>query len=254
MKKVYLFLAAICCCLFLFQTVAEAQNPWGSFEVLGGIGLSYLGSDARDEYLRNENWNTDHASEKRSFSFSPGLYTSTKIRWGNLEAKFSYGPYISFSKYSVVFNSIIEREESLGWNYQKNKINLREYKWGGGLFFRYIVFQKDHHFIQTQLSIGMEVQYAHKTTHEQEVRFLLNEEPSFFTYTESYRYSKVPPSISNDTYWTGGVGLIYSYQKGKLIPFSELGFRFLQEIRDDEWPKENWTLPYLNLGIRWSLS
>ncbi len=253
MKKRSLLLVAISCFLFLSLTVAEAQDIRSEWELLGGVGFSYMGDEAQDEYLRVIRWNTDNASENRSFHFSPGMYATVQIRPIAHFGDFSIGFNFSLSQYSTVFNSTIERPKALGWKYQNNKVRLNEYKWGTGIFLRYLKLESNHHHFQPQLGIGLERQYAHRKVHEQEVRFHMQEEPSYFSFTESYRYRKVPPSIDNDYYWTGQLSVVYSYQKGKLIPFSELGFRFIQGIIEESWHiKEDWTLFYLNLGIRWS--
>lgn len=239
---------------FLFSLPVNAQNQVGGWEISGGIGLSYADDELQDFYLWAVDWNTDNASEVRNYDFSPGLYYSFQIRHLSHFGNVTVGPYISFSQYSTNFQSTIERPESLGWNYQKNDVRFMEYKFGAGIFVRYLEWERDYHHIQPQIGVGIEFQYAHSRVHEQEIRYHMINEPTKFTFKESYRFSKVSPSVENDRYWTGQFSLVYSYEKGKFIPFSELGFRIVRQITDKDWIlKENWTLFYLNLGVRWHM-
>ncbi|TVQ48881.1 MAG: hypothetical protein EA362_05420 [Saprospirales bacterium] len=254
MKNTCLFLL-VTGVFILYTSPVNAQNQVGGWEISGGIGLSSMGEEAQDLYLWEINWNNDNASEVRNYDFSPGLYYSFQMRHLSYFGNVMVGPYISFSQFSSNFQSTIERPESLGWNYQKNNVHLMEYKFGLGLLIRYLEWEKNHHHIQPQIGIGLELQYAHRKVHEQKVRYHMIKEPAKFTFRESFRYRKVPPSIENDRYWTGQASLVYSYQKGKLIPFSEIGFRFVRELLTRSWHiPENWTLFYLNLGVRWHMS
>ena len=239
---------------FLYTLPTDAQIRSGGWEIGGGIGFSFADDQLQEFYLWEVNWNTDNASEVRNYDFSPGLYYSFQLRHLSHFWNVAVGPYISFSQYSTNFQSTIERPGSLGWNYQKNDVRFMEYKFGAGIFVRYLEWKRDYHHIQPQIGVGIEVQYAHRRVHEQEIRYHMINEPTKYTYKESYRFSKVPPYIENDRYWTGQLSLVYSYQKGEFIPFSELGFRIVRQTKDDNRRfNENWTLFYLNLGVRWHM-
>lgn len=249
MKNPCLFLIIVGV-FFLNNLPAIAQNKIGGWEISGGIGLSYADDELQDFYLWMVNWNTNYLLEVRNYDFSPSLYYSFQVRhlspWRNV----TFGPYFTFSQYSTNLQTIRERPESLGWNYQKNDVRFMEYKFEAGIFVRYLEWERDYHHIQPQIGVGLEFLFAHKRVHEQEIRYHMINEPTKYTFKESFMFGNVPTYI--DMYWTGQFSLVYSYLKGKFMPFSELGFRIVRQTKDDSRRfNKNWTLFYLNLGVRW---
>lgn len=220
-------------------------------EILGGLGISNITKKSQNEFFDLGNWNTVNQFEKRSAHFSPGLYAGVEMRILATPKRFYFGPYISYSQYSSVFKYTVEREESLGWVYQNNTITNREYRIGMGGMIQYLALHKNNHRVQPYFSIGTEYRHAYKSIHDQEFRFQLREDPSFYSYTEASEYDFI--DLSEHFLWKAGLGVAYSYKAGNKVPFAEMGFRYVLEINNNDFPKERWQLFYLNLGLRLSL-
>ncbi|TVR85606.1 MAG: hypothetical protein EA411_12615 [Saprospirales bacterium] len=244
MRKIILILLLKGLCIYTVPVV-EAQEARSSLEVLGGVGISDFTKKSKTQFLETLDGFTNDQIEIRESAFSPGLYASAEFRWIGHFDKFRFGLFIPISQYSAVFNSTTKRE-SLGWTHKKERVVMKEYKMGFGFNLQYSVFRWDEHHIQALGSIGVEFHLADAMEFEQEIRFHLNEEPAFYSFTESSRNKG-----RTLHFWNAGLGASYAYEAGRLVPFSELGFRYVGEKRDDDLPRENWKVFYLNLGLKW---
>ncbi|TVR81860.1 MAG: hypothetical protein EA409_05875 [Saprospirales bacterium] len=250
MKKNY-YLPLLSLIVFFGNLTLEAQTTSLNFEILGGIGFSNVSGKSQNEFFDIVGRTDVNQIEERKSHFSPGLYAGIEMRILSTPKRYYFGPYISFSRYSSIFNSTSKREESLGWTYRNDKINNIEYRFGMGIMVQYLALQKNNHLVQPYISLGGEYRHFYKTIHDQELRFYMDRNQTNYTFTEVGKHSYI--EFRDHLLWRGDIGITYTYKVKNKVPFAEIGFRYVLDTNDSDFPRERWQLFFFNLGMRMSI-
>ncbi len=228
----------------------NGQEVNSSMEFSGGVGTSWFSNSTQEEYLKNFDQQFNSNIEDWKTDLNPGLFLSSEFRvFGHLN-NFRLGVALSYTQYSFISQFSAERE-SLGFIYRNEKINARDYKIGLGVNIQYSVFTENNHQISPFLAFGIERNIRYKTRYDQEIQFYLDEEPIFNQFTESSRYRRL------DRFYFGRIdlGLNYTYHLGTLSPFAELGGRYVEKVKENEYQStEDWWAVYINFGLRYHLN
>ncbi|TVQ44533.1 MAG: hypothetical protein EA362_09965 [Saprospirales bacterium] len=235
--------------LHLIPLDTKSQEGLSSgLELVGGIGASWFDNSTKENYMQiyNSQFNTNIESFRTEVK--PGTFLTGELRLFNQGNRFRFAGYVSYSQYSVVTQSNVERT-SLGWTQLKEKRTGSNYLFGMGLNFQYLVFHQNNHYLSPFLGIGIERNVFYRIHYDQEIKFNLGQEITANQLTEYGRYRLL------ERFYYGRIdaGFHYLYYTGRISPFAELGGRYLTKSKESSHQSsENYWTMYLNLGLRFS--
>lgn len=226
---------------------ANAQNTWGSLEVVGSIGFSNAPKSYQEERMENDERISMANALNYSNRFSPGLYASGELRFLLNLNGLKLGPYLSYYQLQIKRISTRSIEESFGLQSMIFNSEYTEYIFSFGGVAQFQIINLGDHQLQPVMTFGLNSVYARRLEVNQEIRYLLSE---YSTSHQTKELNRQENFLKEFKYSDVSIGLNYSYRIGKLNPFCELGYRFLNQVESVFSSGHDWNVFFGKVGLK----